>query len=120
MAYCPVCKSEYREGITTCQDCGTSLTPPPHVSQTNIDDEIFVQVLSTDNREDIITAKQVLDGAHIDSIVRQENGGVFPTHVGFASEIRVSVPAQSLSVAHALLEEAMSDGAISRSGTLLA
>ena len=29
MSYCPVCQTEYREGLTNCPDCGAELRPGP-------------------------------------------------------------------------------------------
>jgi hypothetical protein len=117
MPYCQDCKTEYRTDITQCADCGGELTSAWPTGESN---EPFVEVFSTDNREDIETARQVLGEAEIEHFVRDLAGNAFPTHMGDKSECRIAVSASQLQVAHSVIQEAMEDGAITPSGALLA
>jgi hypothetical protein len=82
--------------------------------------EPFVEVFGTSNREDVETARQVLSEAEVEFFVRDLAGTAFPVHVGGDSEMRIAVSATQLQVAHNVIQEAIEDGAITSSGTLLA
>ena len=62
--FCPICRSEYREGFWVCSDCGVELVqelpPEPEVEYIDYD-----EVLSTFNPGDIALIKSVLDGEGI-------------------------------------------------------
>lgn len=119
MGYCAACRTEYKDGLRVCADCGQELSmgalPPPEPGVT----EAYVEVFSSDAREDIETARQVLGDASVAFMVRELGSGAFPIHVGKEGEARVAVAATQLQVAHALIKEAIDDGAISTRGTLL-
>lgn len=116
MAYCANCRTEFQSSVKVCTDCGAELSATaPKTSE-----EAFVEVFSTDNREDIVTAQKVLEDASVDHFVRDLEGGAFPTHMGTQAERRLAVSASQLDVAHALIKEAIEDGAISTRGALLA
>ena len=67
---CPECKEEYRNGFTTCADCGAKLvstlpfetTPDP---AQEIDHNTLVPVLETHNQADIAIIKSALEAAGI-------------------------------------------------------
>ncbi|MCC6806253.1 MAG: DUF2007 domain-containing protein [Deltaproteobacteria bacterium] len=100
-----------------CADCGGELTASRPNGETT---EAFVEVFSTDNREDIETARQVLAEAEIEYFVRDLGGGAFPVHMGAEHACRIAVSATQLQVAHNVIREAIEDGAITSSGALLA
>lgn len=58
--FCPQCKAEYREGFTTCSDCGVALVTdlPPEPEPHFVD---FEEILSTYNPGDIAVIKSLLD-----------------------------------------------------------
>lgn len=66
--FCPICKSEYREGFTKCADCQVDLVEKieedEEVDQDGeIDPDIkFVEVLRTSDISDIAIIKSILDG----------------------------------------------------------
>lgn len=62
--FCPQCKAEYREGFTTCSDCGVALVAalPPEPEPRFVD---FEEILSTYNPGDIAIIKSLLDGEGI-------------------------------------------------------
>jgi hypothetical protein len=73
--YCPKCRSEYREGIYTCAECGVTLVsePPPAAV-----DEL-VPVLNTTDANLLPIVKSTLDAAGIPHLVQgEEYLGLFP------------------------------------------
>jgi hypothetical protein len=62
--YCPKCRYEYNEGISTCADCGISLVPelPPEPIPAYVESE---EILASFNAGDIAIIKALLDGAGI-------------------------------------------------------
>lgn len=62
--FCPVCRSEYRQGFTICNDCGVELVDeiPPEQGKEFIE---YEEVLSTFNPGDIAFIKSVLDSEEI-------------------------------------------------------
>ena len=62
--FCPQCKTEYREGFTTCSDCGVALVAAlPAEPETSYVD--FEEILSTYNPGDIAIIKSLLDSEGI-------------------------------------------------------
>jgi hypothetical protein len=62
--FCPQCKAEYREGFTTCSDCGVALVTalPPEPETRYVD---FEEILATYNPGDIAIIKSLLDSEGI-------------------------------------------------------
>jgi Putative prokaryotic signal transducing protein len=66
--YCPVCKTEYREGFTECSDCQVTLlagTPPPEPPSSFDPDLDLVVVLETNDAVQMALAKGMLEDAGI-------------------------------------------------------
>ena len=69
--FCPVCKSEYREGFTRCADCEADLVDklpdePVEVQAEGTDDDIeFVELLETGVLTDVMQIKSFFDEAGI-------------------------------------------------------
>ena len=76
--FCPECRAEYREGVTTCPDCGVTLIPElPAVSE--LTDEDLVAVLDTGDVSILPVVKSVLRAAGIPYLVQgDESMGVLP------------------------------------------
>lgn len=73
--YCPKCRSEYREGIYTCADCGVSLVDALPLAS----DAELVQVFNTTDPALFPIVKSVLDAAGIPYLVQgEEHLGLFP------------------------------------------
>jgi hypothetical protein len=70
--FCPQCKTEYREGFTTCSDCGVDLVAalPPEPEPEFID---YEEILSTYNPADIAIIKSLLDGEQVAYFFRGEH-----------------------------------------------
>ncbi len=73
--FCPNCRAEYREGITTCADCGVPLVTELETSPTlkvgrKVDD--LVTVLSTPDEATALVARSLLEAAGIPCFVRND------------------------------------------------
>lgn len=119
MRYCPECRSEYKDEIAVCADDGATLAATPPRADAAPNDEPFIEIFSTNNLEDIETARQLLSGAAIDFFVRPLRDAAFPTSIGMDGEQRVAVAQSQQIQAVALLREATQDGAVSSDGALL-
>ncbi len=62
--FCPKCKSEYREGFTTCSDCNVSLVSelPPESDPDFVE---YQEVLSTNSPSDRALISSILDAEGI-------------------------------------------------------
>jgi hypothetical protein len=72
MPWCPNCHSEYREGFTTCSDCGATLVedlpePPaePREEAKSSSDESLVAVYEAEDELQAVTLKEVLEQAGV-------------------------------------------------------
>lgn len=69
--FCPNCRTEYREGITVCADCGT-----PLVDALEPDDATYVElvtVYTTSNQSDLLIAKSMLEEAGIEYFAKNDS-----------------------------------------------
>jgi len=64
LMFCPICRSEYRQGFTKCSDCGAELVRelPPEQGKEFIE---YEEVFSTYNPGDIAFIRSILDGEEI-------------------------------------------------------
>ena len=107
--YCPECRAEYREGFTTCSDCGVSLVEslaePEHPTGE------FIEVFESADAALMPVVASLLHGAGIPFLVQggETSGGLFPLgSVGGGSDERllraiVKVPGEYAEDAKALL-----------------
>jgi hypothetical protein len=67
--FCPNCRTEYKEGISVCADCGANLVPelPPESTEPEL-----VTVLRTYDLSVVTVAKSILDEAAIPYIAKGE------------------------------------------------
>lgn len=82
--FCPVCESEFREGITECPDCEVplveALPPPP-------EDEPLTEVFRTGDASLLPVVKSVLAAAGMPHIVQgEEASGLFPFGPGAGAD----------------------------------
>ena len=112
MPYCPNCRSEYREGIVKCVDCGAALVPgsPPPVEEPEPSNEELVPIYRAGDEVEAKIVRAVLEEAGIPVL---ETGGL--THaVGYvlttgpfaAKSISIFVPASRAEDAKLALEKA--------------
>jgi len=67
--FCPICKAEYREGITHCPDCDVDLVEK--IPAENMED--FVKVFESPDASLTVIIKSILDDAGIEYFVNGEN-----------------------------------------------
>jgi hypothetical protein len=96
--FCPKCRTEYKEGITVCADCGTPLVdklPPkmPELSE-------LVTVLSTGDLSSVALAKSILDEAGISYLAK----GEYPMEQLAVGPVEIQVDRQDQAQARELLE----------------
>ena len=71
--YCPECGLEYREGVTTCTDCGIALTvDPPAPPQPAAEWVDLETVLETSNPAILLVSQSLLKAEGIPSYARGE------------------------------------------------
>ncbi len=68
--FCPKCRTEYKEGITVCADCGTALVAmlPPELPE----NPELVTVLTTGDLSTVALAKSILEEAGIAYVAKGE------------------------------------------------
>jgi hypothetical protein len=71
--FCPICKTEYKEGIPHCNDCDADLIISLPVHTLNEDNATFIPILSTYNLGDIAVLRSILDGQGIEYFLQGEN-----------------------------------------------
>ena len=75
--HCPACRSDYREGIMICAECGARLVDPPPVENENENEgggPAWVPVFSTADSSLLIVVKSALEAGGIPFTVRGEGG----------------------------------------------
>jgi hypothetical protein len=70
--FCPECKAEYVDGVTTCAGCGVPLVAalPPEPDH---EGEGMVRVLATYNAGDIAIIESILEGTDIQYFIHGKN-----------------------------------------------
>ena len=100
--YCPKCKTEYREGFTTCADCGSKLIETPLTAEKPPKEELFYP-----NWQYLITASGSNEATVIASILQGEDipvnkmaegaGGYLQITMGFTTfGVKIYVPKEYL------------------------
>jgi hypothetical protein len=108
--FCPECRSEYREGFTTCADCEVALVP--ELAPEDHDGEPLVTVLEDGDPGRLALAHSLLDDAGIPHTGAgeglQDLFGLGRLGAGFnvlTGPARIQVPASRAEEARELLEE---------------
>jgi hypothetical protein len=83
MPFCPACLSEYREGITHCDECDRDLVAqitPENVVH-DVSEAKMVELRSFTNFSEAEMVQEVLEHNNIRSLVQglEATGGLFPT-----------------------------------------
>jgi hypothetical protein len=64
--FCPLCKTEYREGFYTCADCSVPLVAElPQRNEDQVDAGELIEVFETLDQSEILMIKSVLDEERI-------------------------------------------------------
>ena len=108
MSFCPVCRSEYVEGIVKCADCGAQLVaelPPLH--EPGDTDVELVEIWRAADEMEAQIIRGALDGAGMKCMLRGE--ALRHTH-GFTvdglAEVRILVPPEDAERAREIIVQA--------------
>lgn len=102
--YCPECRSEYREGFTTCVDCEKALIPElPPLPPEDHEGEPMVTVLEVGDPARLALAHSLLDDAGIPCFGKGEalQGGLS----FLVSPVQIQVPESQAEEARELLAD---------------
>lgn len=107
--YCPKCKAEYREGFTTCSDCGAALVES--LPEADHPQGPFVEVFESADAALMPVVASLLHGSGIPFLVQggETSGGLFPLgSFGGGADARllraiIKVPEEYVEAATALL-----------------
>lgn len=110
MSFCPRCRSEFRQGVEVCAECGVGLVEElPPEPELVWDSRAWVTVDESGDE----TQARILEGFLLERGVRarvlQHGDRSFPTSHGGLSRFEVQVSAEELGLAIDLLE-AIDDG----------
>ena len=106
MSYCPECRAEYQAGIEKCADCGAALVAElPDADQELL--EVFRCV-------DEATAERICSVVlhELSTLIRSRTSTAFPTPGVTLGQHYIAVGVADWERARALLQEAITDGAI--------
>ena len=70
--FCPECRSEYRDGFTSCADCGVELVPALATDHPLPDNIPLVPVLESSDEAVLMVVKSLLDGEGIPYFVEND------------------------------------------------
>jgi len=99
--FCPNCRSEYEEAVTTCADCGETLVAelPPEPQPEYVD---YVTIFQTTDHNQVIVARSILASADIGTFVQGED---LQNMMPMATMMDVQVLAKDVEEAKRLLAE---------------
>ena len=101
---CPKCEYEYREGITICPDCDTTLITNENFEGNLIHPKDWVIIFSCADIVEADMLKSNLGGAEIDALVLNQNDSSFPV-VGDLSVIKILVKKEDVEDAVAIIND---------------
>jgi Putative prokaryotic signal transducing protein len=78
--FCPVCKAEYKRGVTICSDCGAKLIPKPPEPRQVLYREM-VNLYSPISEVELAMLKSVLEADGIEYFVKNETFGSLKTGI---------------------------------------
>jgi len=100
MPFCPICGSEYEEGITTCTDCGVKLVAK---LEPGITSEKLRDAYSTNSPAVAEMIKEALGEEDIYVLLSNELGSAILPLGAESSEIKVMVPSDKLEEAKTMI-----------------
>ena len=106
MPFCPACRTEYREGIERCPECGTALVvelPPEPEAAWDPTEWVTIEELGDEVEARILEGFLLEHDLPVRVLSRHDHG--FPATLGELSTVEVQVPAEDLERAIAVLEE---------------
>ncbi len=110
MAWCPDCRTQYREGVERCADCGSPLVEDPGPEpEAEWDPVGWVTVEETGDEVEARIIEGYLLEREIPVRILSRHDHELPTTVGELSTVEVQVPEEDLDRAIAALEEVDGD-----------
>lgn len=73
--FCPICKTAYREGFSTCADCNVELVNVL-IDESFLEEQPekeFIELLRTSSITDLVQIKSILDATDIEYFLQGEN-----------------------------------------------
>ncbi len=113
--FCPSCRTEYREGYTTCTDCQVPLVAALPPSDEAPEADLDVAFETTDPTA-VAAAEEMLTEAGIPFATEGEEASeLFPFAAGFnpMTPVQIEVPAERLDEARQLLDEGLTAAPLS-------
>ena len=105
--FCPKCKVEYREGFSTCEDCGIDLVPElfpePEPSVEYID---FIKIITYSSRYEAELAKGFLSVNGINAVVFGDDYGGLQPALSFSTGVQLLVKEEDVEKAKKILHDA--------------
>ena len=107
MPWCPICKTEYREGFHLCSDCGAELVDEleQNVSETDSSDDDWCFLLETNNDYEADIIESLLRSSNI-PVLRKDRGagGYLKIYMGLTNlGIALYIPKSRLEEAQILI-----------------
>ena len=118
MPYCPVCNTEFREGVTRCPDCEVPLVNE-NEEDFDVEDGDAVEVYAVHDKSEAEYIKGLLDDNDIECAIRVVESSSFPAAGGDMSESRIIVSGELVDEAIDVIRGAVEDDVISDTGWFL-
>ena len=101
--FCPKCKSEYRDGFTTCADCGVKLIKELTIEEEEEFEYVeFSTIAETNSLGLIALAKSILNSVGIKYYINDNLQSFIPGSIPF---IQIQVPISDVTNAKELLKD---------------
>jgi hypothetical protein len=107
MAWCPVCKTEYREGFEVCSDCNSKLVKELEVADKNTDYDHEAYLITVNDEIEADVLESLLNSNGIPVLRKyREAGGYLSIYMGNStSGIDIYVPSKLHSIAKELIDK---------------
>jgi len=113
MPWCPKCRYEYREGFTTCSDCGAALVEElpeagtePREEAASANDGSLVAVYEAEDELQAITIKEVLEQAGIPAVEKRFRTPWIMSELALTPDLALRHPFARLYTSESRAEEA--------------
>ena len=109
--FCPKCRTEYIEGVKTCDDCGAILveTLPEEIRQDGLDYLKLSDVFTTNNSIEANFIKSLLGSNNIECFISNEHLVSINILMSQAVQMRVLVAAENASRAKEIITQYYKD-----------
>ena len=120
MSFCPICKSEYIDCVTTCSECKTTLIPKLEDEEfEELDNQKIIEIYKLNDEIEASLIKDLLIENRIDCNFRDMHITPYPVSIGQSGEIRITVLENDSERAKELIQKAIEDNYISDNGEFI-